>query len=333
MTSYEPFPARIDGAQLDGAGLDAVDELLDVADLTPAEAEALHAFLAGAAGPARPNELAGEAAAVSAFRAANRAPVAVPGRSWTRRLAAVVTVKALVLTGMSLGGVALAASTGVLPTPLTAKAPKAPKAETVRPADARAGKAAGQGTRDAAEPGGSNPARGAVGEPARADAAFPGVCGAWARRAEASDARGFARLAAAAGGQGRASAFCAGPPADGSEATDRPRDKSSGHGRSDDRGSSGQAGKSEHSAEADEDRDDRSGKGSRDDRSGKSEDGDKSHDDGEGRSGKSVGKGTSDAKSDRSGDSDGGEVSDDDSDLSGKSERSGKYDSVRAHDN
>src|SRR5918992_1805273 len=82
----------------------------------------LTAFLAAAAGPARDDELAGEEAAVTAFRAAR-------GAARTRRrlrIAQVLTVKAAValgLTATAAGGVALAAGTGALPGPLGDRQP------------------------------------------------------------------------------------------------------------------------------------------------------------------------------------------------------------------
>jgi len=80
----------------------------------------LSELLAHAAGPARPAELAGEEAAVAVFRSAQTAPVPAPRRRivavrWTRW----VTVKAGAFAlALAAGGVAVAAGTGVLPSPL-----------------------------------------------------------------------------------------------------------------------------------------------------------------------------------------------------------------------
>ena len=74
----------------------------------------LHALLSAAAGPARPEEFAGEDAAVAAFRAAPR-PAQKSRVAVLRRF---LTVKALVLVGGSLiltGGAAYATITGRLP--------------------------------------------------------------------------------------------------------------------------------------------------------------------------------------------------------------------------
>ena len=89
---------------------DAAERLLDGADGHPR----LHALLSAAAAPARPDELAGEDAAVAAFRAAPR--TAHGSRAATlRRL---LPVKILVAIGGSLiltGGAAYATMTGRLP--------------------------------------------------------------------------------------------------------------------------------------------------------------------------------------------------------------------------
>jgi hypothetical protein len=81
----------------------------------------LSRLLASAARPARPGELAGEDAAMAAFRSAQLAPASAQRRRiitahWTRW----ATVKAAGWAfALTVGGVALAAGTGVLPHPLT----------------------------------------------------------------------------------------------------------------------------------------------------------------------------------------------------------------------
>lgn len=84
--------------------------------------EALREVLAAAAGPASPSELAGEAAAMAAFRAARPCPAPAATRrrpAMKPKLAAVFTAKAaaVALVATSMGGVALAA-TGNVPDPL-----------------------------------------------------------------------------------------------------------------------------------------------------------------------------------------------------------------------
>lgn len=87
-----------------------------------AEAEALAAFFVIASGPTTSGELPGEAAAVAAFRAAYPAPAPTARRAKIlASLTALLTVKtaAAALAVTSVGGLALAAGTGALPTPLT----------------------------------------------------------------------------------------------------------------------------------------------------------------------------------------------------------------------
>src|SRR5262245_21338457 len=75
-------------------------------------------LLAAAATPARPDELAGEEAAVMAFRAANlaRPPQSRRRSMLSTTLAKVATVKAAVaVVAVSGGGIALAAGSGYLP--------------------------------------------------------------------------------------------------------------------------------------------------------------------------------------------------------------------------
>jgi hypothetical protein len=79
-------------------------------------------LLAGAAAPARPSELALEETAVRAFREAYRSPVPRHQRqSMIKSVAAkllTVKVAALAAATVGVGGVALAATTGTIPSPL-----------------------------------------------------------------------------------------------------------------------------------------------------------------------------------------------------------------------
>lgn len=96
-------------------------------DATATEADALLALLSTAAGPATAGKLPGEDAAVAAFRAAQ--PATAPTGATVRRakilasLTGLFTLKtaAVALAVTSVGGAALATTTGVLPTPLIDK--------------------------------------------------------------------------------------------------------------------------------------------------------------------------------------------------------------------
>ena len=88
----------------------------------PASGDPLTDLLALAAAPARRHELAGEQAALAAFRAARLVPAVRPRRPSMIKttLAKLLTLKAAaVLAATAAGGVALAASTGTLPNPLS----------------------------------------------------------------------------------------------------------------------------------------------------------------------------------------------------------------------
>ncbi len=198
------------------AGRSRRDEVEDVLALVPgataAEADALVALFAGAAGPISPGEIAGEEAAVAAFRAAH-APAAGPSRTSKIR-ATVLTVKAaaaaLVLT--SLGGVALAATTDVLPAPLTIGHDAKPSI----PSDSR-----GSTDGTVADPAQTAAVRNAAQSAAAADRAdakagreksYAGLCKAFTAgagdNAKVAGNPAFSRLVAAAP-QGDVAGFCA----------------------------------------------------------------------------------------------------------------------------
>jgi hypothetical protein len=93
---------------------DAVESLLNGDVRQPIERDVLLRLLAAAGAPARPHELAGEEAAVLAFRRTATTPLRRP----TRRalLAKLLTVKvAAALAVTALGGATVAAATGALP--------------------------------------------------------------------------------------------------------------------------------------------------------------------------------------------------------------------------
>ncbi|WP_051712557.1 hypothetical protein [Spirillospora albida] len=123
----------------DRTGLDPrTAERLLAGGPAPDAPEGLAALLAAASAPARPEETAGEDAAVAAFLAA-RPPAPRPAR---RVLSRVTTIKALIiaaaLTGS--GGVAIAAGTGNLPgqSPDPAPSTSVPEPETERDGVVRA---------------------------------------------------------------------------------------------------------------------------------------------------------------------------------------------------
>jgi hypothetical protein len=137
----------------DRIGPDEAERILrDAAGGPRAGQDPLTAFLAAAAGPPADHELAGEEAAVAAFREARQgrqaeparehgqgrrpAPTPAPARRRRPIVARVLTVKTAVALGLAAtaaGGVALAAGTGALPGPIGGERPASHQASP-RPA-------------------------------------------------------------------------------------------------------------------------------------------------------------------------------------------------------
>lgn len=187
----------------------------------------------GTPGTAHP--LAGEDAAVAAFRAAKAlAPVPHPRRPSMLKstLAKLLTVKAgfAVVTVLGAGGVALAAGTEVLPNPLVDR--PAPSAATSPGQRGAVGDQASPGPRG----GGGDRAGGGQGLAGAADPAggprpsLPGLCRAYAakdgaERGKALESPAFTALITAAGGRDEVAEFCAGLDAPGLERADQESDE------------------------------------------------------------------------------------------------------------
>ncbi len=159
----------------------------------------LGAYLAAAAAPGQPQELAGGPEAMAAFQAAHLQPAAQQRRTsmiktWVAKL---LTVKAAaLLTVTAAGGMALAATTGALPNPL-ADTP----ATTPSPAHAT-----GRPTTTPSHPGG----RPSV----MPSASLLGLCHAYTAGAGADHGKAltdpaFTDLITAAGGTAEVTTFCA----------------------------------------------------------------------------------------------------------------------------
>ncbi|MFF0374744.1 hypothetical protein [Actinoplanes missouriensis] len=88
--------------------------------------------LSAAKAPATERELAGEAAAMAAFRSAVAAPAAARGRPMLRFLSFKVAAAAFATTA-TVGGVAVAASTGSLPSPIFASSSAKPSPSSPSP--------------------------------------------------------------------------------------------------------------------------------------------------------------------------------------------------------
>jgi hypothetical protein len=169
-------------------------------------------LLSAASAPARPGELAGEEAAVAAFRSAVPAVAALPvshrRRSARPRWARLLTVKvggaALVLAA---GGVAVAAGTGVLPGPLVGTPPGVSSDQPAGPT-----RLGGPGATRSGAPAGpaatAHPGPGATPDPL-----LHGLCQAYLAQAankpdEVKDNPAYVALVAAAGGAEMVTEFC-----------------------------------------------------------------------------------------------------------------------------
>lgn len=172
---------------------ETAEQLLDVHPIARHHARGLADLLAVASTAAFPGELAGEDAAVAAFWAATSAGLApLSGRNSMMKSAVVaklLTLKAAVIAvaAVSAGGVALAASTGVLPSPLGPQN-------------------AGHSTEAPDHTGGPD----ATPSPSLIGLCTAYLAGAGADHGKALQSPAFTALITAAGGQDKVDAFCAG---------------------------------------------------------------------------------------------------------------------------
>jgi hypothetical protein len=169
-------------------------------------------LLAAAAGPTRPEEIAGEAAAVMAFHGARRAamPAApVTHRPRRRTGRALIPIAAGVAAAVAAAGIALAAGTGVLPGPwvnVDSPDPQAPATVITGGAttDAQSSSSGATASGGASVPSAST-------TPSIED--LIGLCHSYQTRndkdpGKSMDSNAMARLTAAAGGEERIAAFC-----------------------------------------------------------------------------------------------------------------------------
>jgi hypothetical protein len=171
----------------------------------------LNDLLVAAAAPARDGELAGEHAAVTAFRAARLETALQPRRPSMLKtlLAKLLTAKiaaAAAALAVAAGGVATAAATGYLPTPLGGNSTVAPTHSSTPTTSGRPSPA-GTGERDdhgaAPPPGSPSPSP-----------SLTGLCnaytaGAGSEHGKALDSPAFGTLITAAGGKDKVDAYCA----------------------------------------------------------------------------------------------------------------------------
>ena len=197
----------------------------------------LAAVLRAASAPAHPGELAGEEAAVAAFRAAETAP---RQRSPLRAvLAKVLTVKAVIAIAVAgSAGIVVAATGGVRPAPWSAGGP-AEQQRTSTPVPAPTSAEPTTRTSSAAPPASPTPATPAILELCRKYAAH-------SRPDEVLSTPPFRPLVAAAGGADTVADYCAAQARQPSRPDDKGKpDKTGDKGKPDDRGKPGETGKPE----------------------------------------------------------------------------------------
>ncbi|MEW2431838.1 hypothetical protein AB0877_27835 [Micromonospora sp. NPDC047644] len=208
--------ARVDATRDQGpsAAVDASspEAHLNARDVPPAEPVA--ALLAAAAGPVRPSELAGEDAAVAAFRAArvNPAP-AVPQRPRRRRMTtgAVAWIGAVAATATA--GAAFAAVTRERPPDPVPPAPSRPSPTPHQSASRSAGPDPSVGPGVPPPPGAPPSVTATPPAGPTAAAHVHGLCRAWRakkpeQREKALRTPGFEKLVTAAGGHAEVEAYC-----------------------------------------------------------------------------------------------------------------------------
>jgi hypothetical protein len=194
-------------------GQDPVDALLREARLDPAEAAALADLLHAVAPNAThlPAGSPGEHAALAAFRSAHREPASRPLGAFAmyrnRTRAALLTAKtaAAALVLVSAGGVAMAATTGAIPTPLAPSHPSHP-AHPVHPVAPKV-------SDDAKDDQGDDAAEESDDNGGLRDTCTQFTAGAFSDPTAAANSDAFRHLVIAAGGQDNVAAFCAALPA------------------------------------------------------------------------------------------------------------------------
>jgi hypothetical protein len=177
----------------------------------------LAALLTAAAVPGRPDELTSEQASVAAFRAAHLSPTPQPGRLSMIKATVMklLTVKVLAIgAATAVGGVALAATTSTLPSPLTKPAPSAssglsaahPTAKSSRAAHKPDGTEASKDSKESKDSKGADASKGP-------SPSLVGLCHAYsagnkAEHGKALDNPAFTVLITTAGGKDKVELFC-----------------------------------------------------------------------------------------------------------------------------
>ncbi|SFR29877.1 hypothetical protein SAMN04488564_12266 [Lentzea waywayandensis] len=163
----------------------------------------LSELLAAAAAPAREHELAGERAAMAAFRDARLATAPQRRRPWMLKtaLANVLTVKIAAVAAAAAGGIALAAATGTLP--------GQPREEPVLPTSTNVVTTTPDTTKTKPSTPDEKRDNGAAPSPSLKGLCQAYTSGAGAEHGKAHENPAFSALIMAAGGADAVPAFCA----------------------------------------------------------------------------------------------------------------------------
>jgi hypothetical protein len=174
----------------------------------------LAALLTAAAVPGRPDELASEQASVAAFRAAHLSPAPQPRRLSMIKATVMklLTVKVLAIgAATAVGGVALAATTSTLPSPLAKPAPSASSGLSAAHPTAKSSRAAHkpddtEASKDPKDTKGADASKGP--SPSLVGLCHAYSAGSKAEHGKALDNPAFTALITTAGGKDKVELFC-----------------------------------------------------------------------------------------------------------------------------
>lgn len=193
----------------------AAERLLDGGDVASPGSDPLAVFLAAARGPAGLDELAGEEAAIVAFRGAQSAPAAavpgLPGRNGAVAKVLYAKIMAVVLA-VAAGGVAFAAATGALP----GQRPQSSHPPEIQPGTRPTG-ASDDAPRPATPTAGSTAVPLPIADLCRAYIALPS-----AEAGKALDGGPFKELVERAGGKDNVAGYCRSSPGSPPDVTPEP---------------------------------------------------------------------------------------------------------------
>ncbi|HTI23451.1 MAG TPA: hypothetical protein VL652_20820 [Kutzneria sp.] len=185
------------------------EQLLDGAPATGGHP--LNALLAVAAAPAKDSELAGEHAAVAAFRAARLTTAAQPQRPLLAKLLSAKLAAVVAVLAVAIGGVATAAVIGYLPGPLGGNSHVAPsRSSDPTPSAVAPPPTTHPTTTEHRDDNGAAATSSGTPSPSLTGLCNAFTAGAGSDHGKALDNPAFSALITAAGGRDQVDAYCAG---------------------------------------------------------------------------------------------------------------------------